>query len=291
MDPVPHPAGVMSATDSAVLAGRIIPASLDTDTGTGPDTAEISSQPGLSTDTSPTCSPQNSDTRDGDSIKVRITPRNNVASNDGGGAKAEDTCQRDVTLQDPASLMMQQSVLPDTTTLLVGDSILKYIKEEMISTGPQDKVQVVSVSGLRTNHLADWLARQPQASGVSLVTFHTGVNDCKEGRDVTTQLWKDLLKHGRRVFPNAHVQASSIIPAKGRHTMNSLISLSNSNLRHVCVTTGVTYIDNSTVFTAPSGAPRLALYTKTDRIHPSMQGVISLALHIKRGVFSSPIRC
>nr|KAG5689626.1 hypothetical protein BaRGS_035249 [Batillaria attramentaria] len=51
---------------------------------------------------------------------------------------------------------------------------------------------------------------------------------------------------------------------------------------------GVQFIDNRPIFTAPSGAPRKALYRSGDRIHPSMQGTISLALHIKRGGLLHP---
>ena len=183
----------------------------------------------------------------------------------------------------PAEQVMRQAVQADTTTLLVGDSVLRYVRADKMSTEPQEKVQVISVSGLTTEHLCHWLAHQPVTPTVQLVTFHAGVNDCKSGQEVTTNAWETVSILCRHVFPNARLQASSILPAKGQHVMNNLITLSNASLSLVCNRDGISFIDHRPIFTAPSGAPRKALYRKEDRIHPSPQGTISLALHIKRG--------
>ena len=48
-----------------------------------------------------------------------------------------------------------------------------------------------------------------------------------------------------------------------------------------CQDTRVTYIDNEHTFTAPSGAPRLALYQ--DLTHPSKQGTVRLSGNLAQG--------
>ncbi|KAK7454136.1 hypothetical protein BaRGS_00039589 [Batillaria attramentaria] len=88
-----------------------------------------------------------------------------------------------------------------------------------------------------------------------------------------------------RVFPKAILQASSIIPPRGRHYLSDAVHASNFNLQSACQRTGAHLVDNTPIFLTASGAPRQKLYSliKTDRIHPSNDGVRSLALNIRFG--------
>ncbi|XP_070196675.1 uncharacterized protein [Littorina saxatilis] len=96
---------------------------------------------------------------------------------------------------------------------------------------------------------------------------------------VSEKEWADIIGLCRKVFPNARVCLSSILPAKGRHTFNNSILPSNRNLEAACRRLDAVFVDNSSSFTASSGAPRLALYS--DHIHPSAKGIAKLAINIK----------
>nr|KAG5707086.1 hypothetical protein BaRGS_011797 [Batillaria attramentaria]KAG5707092.1 hypothetical protein BaRGS_011803 [Batillaria attramentaria] len=141
-----------------------------------------------------------------------------------------------------------------------------------MATYPGERVQIISVSGLKTKDLTTWLHQQDEATDIESVTFHIGVNDCKSG-EVTSLSWDEIIGSCRRVFPNARLHASSIIPAKGRQNINRPIASSNANLHHVCQKRGVVFIDNRSTFVAESGAPRKALYRQDsgDFIHLSIR--------------------
>nr|KAG5687396.1 hypothetical protein BaRGS_021609 [Batillaria attramentaria] len=141
-----------------------------------------------------------------------------------------------------------------------------------MATYPGERVQIISVSGLKTKDLTTWLHQQDKATDIESVTFHIGVNDCKSG-EVTSLSWDEIIGSCRRVFPNARLHASSIIPAKGRQNINRPIASSNANLHHVCQRRGVVFIDNRSTFVAESGAPRKALYRQDsgDFIHLSIR--------------------
>ena len=128
--------------------------------------------------------------------------------------------------------------------------------------------------------LTQWLAQEAPAEGVKNVAVHVGVNDCLAllSPIVTSQQWKTLLLNCQHVFPSAKLKASGIVPARGRHTASTAIRHSNTNLQAVCRDMGVMFIDHAPNFTAPSGAPKMALYK--DAIHPNKKGTVCLALSL-----------
>ena len=183
----------------------------------------------------------------------------------------------------PGQTLSTYSVLTDITTLVIGDSVLSSMTPEQMTTGPDEVVQVIGVSGLKASDLLAWLSEQPDCSHVRRVTLHIGVNDCKRG-EVTSRTWNQILDVCRQVFPLARIQMSSIIPARGKLPINESISFSNGNLYHVCKREGVTFIDNTSVFLTSKGAPRKALYRLKpgDFVHPSNDGLLALVANIKR---------
>ena len=122
--------------------------------------------------------------------------------------------------------------------------------------------------------LTQWLAQEAPAEGVKNVAVHVGVNDCLAPMSpiVTSQQWKTLLLNCQHVFPSAKIKASGIVPARGRHTASTAIRHSNTNLQAVCRDMGVMFVDHTPNFTAPSGAPKMALYK--DAIHPNKKGTV-----------------
>ena len=112
------------------------------------------------------------------------------------------------------------------------------------------------------------------------MAVHVGVNDCLAPLSpiVTSQQWKTLLLNCQHVFPSAKLKASGIVPARGRRTASTANRHSNTNLQAVCRDMGVIFVDHTPNFTAPSGAPKMALCK--DSIHPSKKGTVCLALNL-----------
>ena len=181
--------------------------------------------------------------------------------------------------ESPREKLAAMSVSADTTMLLIGDSVLRFIDPRKIQ--PEgERMEKLFVPGLRIDDLQSWLHTTKPCPGMKQVTVHVGVNSCPAG-PVSTEEWLDLVAGCRKTFPRASLRLSTIIPARGRHNLNNAITPSNNNLRTACQRVGVMVIDNTKSFTAQTGAPRLVMYSGTDPRHPSRKGAIRLALNFK----------
>ena len=159
--------------------------------------------------------------------------------------------------------------------------MIRHINPRRFAT-LSESLYKVCVPGLTTRDLCAWVHSLPIMRSVKAVTLLFGINDCPAGQ-ISQNNWYELIALLKKVYPNASLSFSSIIPAKGRHSLNNSIALSNRNLFKVCQDTRVTYIDNEHTFTAPSGAPRLVLYQ--DLTHPSTQGTVRLAGNLAQGIW------
>ena len=178
----------------------------------------------------------------------------------------------------PRHLMQQHTVPQDCNTLLLGDSIMRRVDEvKMYTRGA--RVRNLAVPGLTVADLCEWLASLPPSPHIKCATFHDGINSCREGL-VSVASWHRLVALPRRAFPQAVLQASSILPPFGQHPLTEAASGSTANLRQVCQAERVIYIDHIPSFLSPAGAPKRAMYRPGDRIHPSDKGARSVALNI-----------
>ena len=180
--------------------------------------------------------------------------------------------------QSSLDTLMTKTIPKNCNMLLLGDSVFAGMDERLVTVDGY-KVGKVAVSGMTVHHLQHWLTTCPQSPHIHQVIFHIGINDCREG-PVSAADWGKLLRSLKRVFPNAVLQASSIIPPYGRHPLFQPASVSTSNLRGICKREGVPFIDNTNSFLARSGAPKKAVYE--DSLHPSDQGYEFLAQNIVR---------
>ena len=157
--------------------------------------------------------------------------------------------------------------------------MIRHINPRRFATH-SESLYKVCVPGVTTRDLCAWVHSLPIMRSVKAVTLHVGINDCPAGQ-ISQKNWYELIALLKKVFPNASLSFSSIIPAMGSHSLNNSIAPSNRNPFKVCQDTHVTYIDNEHAFTAPSGAPRLVLYQ--DLTHPSKQGTVRLAGNLAQG--------
>ena len=183
--------------------------------------------------------------------------------------------QRKIPTSSPLDILMTKTVPQDCDMLLLGDSVIEGLDVRQVKTGY--RVSKVAASGLTVYHLQHWLSTCPEFPHIAHVTFHVGINDCWKG-PVSTADWGKLLQSLRRVFPNATLQASSIIPPRGKHHLYNPASTTTANLRDACRQEHVAYINNTRSFLARSGAPKKSMYS--DSLHPSNQGYKCLVENI-----------
>ena len=176
-------------------------------------------------------------------------------------------------------MMLQQSVPLDCNSLLLGDSIMRRVDETKMSTNGL-QVRNLAVPGLTVGDLIDWLTSLSPSPHVQNVTFHVGINSCREG-PVSVSTWRRLISVHRRAFPRAALQASSILLPFGQHPLKEAASRSTASLRQACQLEQITFINHTPSFLSPASAPKRAMYRPGDRIHPSHMGVRALALNIR----------
>ena len=190
------------------------------------------------------------------------------------GAARLQSCEAADTGVSPLLMMPQQSVPLDCNSLLLGDSIMRRVDETKMSTNGL-QVRNLAVPGLTVGALIDWLTSLSPSPHVQNVTFHVGINSCREG-PVSVNTWRRLISVHRRAFPQAALQASSILPPFGQHPLKEAASRSTASLRRACQMEQITYINQTPSFLSPAGAPKRAIYRPGDRIHPSHMGVRAL---------------
>ena len=192
--------------------------------------------------------------------------------------------QKRLTNSLPTTILASRQINPESTTFIIGDSLLRGMKGRLMSSGHGDIVQISSVSGLTVKHLTHWLSQQSPAPQVFVATFHVGVNSCKGRHEVSCNDWACLVAEFRRAFPRARLQASSILPLRDSNELQDIIALSNANLFEVCHDTGVIFIDNDTTFFTSRGTSNYTLYKQEarDPVHVSSKGMKFLARNIKR---------
>ena len=185
----------------------------------------------------------------------------------GGGARASLS---------PGQRLAQCRVEDSTTHLLLGDSIICPMKAHLMF--PEKTCQNLGVPGLSVKDIVHWLENKPKFSQVKVIVCHIGINSCNVSC-ITVRQWQSLHKLMKRVFPEAEILCSTIVPTKGDHPLRKTVDVSNEALKQAAEGTDITVISNDSVFRAPSGAPRKALYR--DRIHPNPLGTGRLACNIK----------
>lgn len=185
----------------------------------------------------------------------------------------------------PRERLADFKVTPGTTHLLIGDSVLRPVKPDLMF--PSRRTLKISVSGLTVDDVCHWLKYSPKSPDVRHVVFHVGVNTCTMNT-VTESAWRGLMTLLRTVFPNCFLYASSIVPPRGDHPLKRTIAVSNCALEEVCSSDEVIFIDHTATFITSTGAPCKDLYR--DSLHPNPKGTARLACNIKRAGQTRPTR-
>ena len=139
-------------------------------------------------------------------------------------------------------------------SLLIGDSTIRYINPRLLGS-KRDPAFKIYIPALTLPVLTTWLLSLPASiDHIKFLIIHVGVNDCRSCA-VPPEVWHNLITLCKSSFPSAIISMSSIVPARGRHHFNNMITPSNKHLRAACATLEANLIDNHDIFTTANGAP------------------------------------
>lgn len=214
--------------------------------------------------------------QDLDNVTSTVSPQHHPKSKSGSDNIYSDSGM--FTPKPSASDVLGKLSVKDwASALLIGDSVLSHLDPKRLALRSY-RLQKICVGGMTVPDLTQWLNHQPVNDSIRGLIIHVGVNDCSAG-PVTVEMWTDLIHLCHKVFPNAHLAFSSLVPAKGMHHLNNIIFPTNRNLKKACSDVDTNFIDQASSFTAISGAPKLSMYK--DSTHPSFKGTAQLASNIK----------
>ena len=129
----------------------------------------------------------------------------------------------------------------------------------MSHPGKNESVTKISVPGITPEDLFLWLKRQSPQKYVREVKIHIGANSCLNHITVKKSHWDKIIRYTQKVFPNAHLIMSTIIPVGSKDCLYDLVLDSIENLKVVANYYNVTVIDHTDIFLTRSNAPILEL--------------------------------
>ena len=179
----------------------------------------------------------------------------------------------------------------NTSSLIIGDSVVNGIYSRKMNVN-NEKCKVISISGLDTFSLSDYLYNSPVNTNVKTLIVHIGINNAKKGHIITQDTWKRIIKDLKIKFPNAHISMSTILPYREKHpTIINATDESNNNLECICEDNHIDMINNDDTFLTQDNMVKTGWYK--DNIHPNKRGTSGLAVHFKKHiskVFSSDLK-
>ena len=164
--------------------------------------------------------------------------------------------------------------------LIFGDSFVRGIHAEVMSTSDGEKVEIFSWSGIRMVHLIDKISNVPLDSLVERVTIHAGINDSKFKISISSSTLTQLLKLLHTKFPNiTEIAFSSIVPPAGRGVCQNYSFKNNETIVSFCRPKNIIFINNYSSFLTANGAPKKRFYG--DFLSITKLGFSVLAKNIK----------
>ena len=167
--------------------------------------------------------------------------------------------------------------------ILIGDSQIKYINPVKMFKDNSPNAEIYSkkicVPGITAYEIYEWLGFQNVQPGVKLVVIHVGANVCIKGNTILEDHWAKLIRRAKKIFPNAHLTMSSMIPVGSRHHLHQAIMTSIDNLKEACSKLDVSFAENTNIFLSRNWAPRREFLENA--FHPNLKGSIKLSLNIR----------
>ena len=181
------------------------------------------------------------------------------------------------------SINLDDDDLKKADQILIGDSQVKYINPTKMfkdrSPNAQQYSKRICIPGITAYDVFYWLRTQNIQQGVKLVVIHVGINRCMRGNTILEDHWSRLITQAKKIFPDAHITMSSMIPVGSRHKLHQVIMTSIDYLKTACSKLDVSFADNTSLFLSRSWAPRCDLLA--DPFHPNLQGSIKLSLNMR----------
>ena len=193
--------------------------------------------------------------------------------------KCENLEQENATLKqkvDTVSLQLNQTVLEDRRSLLIGDSLIRDVDEEKLV-----KAQVTSIPGGKA---ADVLKRLQSCDGsyrdiFCCVGTNNGSMDEFNDEDVITS-FQNIKTAKAKVNDPKNVCLVSIPPRTDSEEYQQHVHITNACLSTVARDEGVTFINNDTTFKLSDGTPNDG-YLLSDGLHLNNRGTNRLVKNMK----------
>ena len=140
-----------------------------------------------------------------------------------------------------------------------------------MSTSDEEKIEIISWSGVRMEHLIDKIFNVP---------LNAGINDSKLKISISSITLTQLLKLLHAKFPNiTEIAFSSIVPPAGRGVCQNYSFKNNETIDSFCKCKNIIFINNYSNFLIVNGAPKKRFYG--DFLSITKLGFSVLAKNIK----------
>lgn len=208
------------------------------------------------------------------------TTKNKVCSLSRDSCSKQELLRRQMT---PCQLLAQKRVELDSCDVLLGDSVIKFVKSDLLFPY-SSRHQTICIPGITVEDVIHWLRHIPTSKQVRHLMLHVGINSCLTNV-ITESTWYELIKLLKKCFPHARLFLSTIVPPMRRNNyLFKTVNVSNLHLSDVCKKVNIICIDNTSTFTTHRGLPKKALYH--DDMHPSRVGTAKLACTLKYAILS-----
>ena len=144
---------------------------------------------------------------------------------------------------------------------IFGDSFVKGIHAEVMSTSDEEKVEIFSCPGVRMEHLIDKISNVPQDLHDKKVTIHAGINDSKFKISISSSTLTQLLKLLHAKFSNiTEIAFSSIVPPAEKGVCQNYSCKNDETIESFCKPKNIIFSNNYSSFLTANGAPKKRFY-------------------------------
>ena len=163
--------------------------------------------------------------------------------------------------------------MPNTTCIILTDSVLREVKPEMIS--PNQECEIIKIGGASSRDMINVINNSEPNRNLQSIYIHCGFKDSKDGvQNYTKGNIYRLCDIAREKFPSATCYISATLPAKNNKNRVN-IDEHNEAVREACDEKNCVYIDLLDAITTESHKIQTRFFF--DMIHLNADGAKAVA--------------
>ena len=153
---------------------------------------------------------------------------------------ADDSTTKSFQRQSQGDILSSLTITKRARKLLIGDPIIRCVHPRGLNSRICCK-QKLCVPGMKTKDMLQWMEKQDINPNILRAVIHIGLNDCQNEDNI---IWGEIIACAKRIFPQASVSFSSILPVLNNQDLNQIISVTNRRLESSCCQSGAIFINN-----------------------------------------------